>query len=93
MPERDHWRDVTVELETLRAAFPPSERAEKALRLFDEFLSENELDLALHVLCDFLLETGTGSTTPDLRSRLERLHAVMGIVDDCVVRLQPDATY
>jgi hypothetical protein len=92
MPElRDHWCDVTVELETLRATFPPSERIETATRLFDEFLSENELDLALHVLCDALLEADTGSTTPDLLSRLERLHAVMGIADDCVERLRPRA--
>jgi hypothetical protein len=43
---RDLWRDVTIELQTLRALFPASERGVRSRELFDEFLSEKELGLA-----------------------------------------------
>jgi len=67
------------------------ERGASALKWFDEFLSENELDLALHVVCDFLLETESPPESPELSARLQSLLSKMEIVDDCVLRLRQKA--
>jgi hypothetical protein len=89
MPElHDLVRDLTAELQTLRTLFTLSENGLAAAKWFDEFLSENELDLALHVVCDFLLEPATPPTSPELQARLEHLHSKMKIVDDCWIRLR-----
>ena len=57
-----------------------------AVPLFDEYLEHNELDMALHAICDSLLESGQ----PVPRSLLERIaavHQIMEITDDCVEHL------
>lgn len=87
----DLWRELTIELQTLRALFPPSETGITAVKYFDEFLSVNELGLALHVVCDFLLEPDQLPTSRELQAQLQRLHSKMEIVDDCVSRLQQKA--
>ena len=89
---RDLWREVTLELQALRMVFPTSDEGVKALRSFDEFLSENELELALHVACDSLLEPDSLPTSSEVISRLALLHSAMGIADDCVLRLQRKRT-
>jgi hypothetical protein len=88
---RDLWRELTLELQPLRMVFPASEKGTNALRVFDEFVSENELELALHVACDFLLEPDSLPTSSEVQSRLRSLHSAMGIEDDCVLRLQQKA--
>jgi hypothetical protein len=85
---QEFWSNLAVELQTLRTEFPTSPTGIAALTLFDEFLSANELGLALHVLCDFLLEPDALPTSPELRLRLQLLHSRMEIIDDCVARLQ-----
>lgn len=84
----DLWREVRIELRTLRIVFTTSDEGVKALRLFDEFISANELELALHVACDFLLEPDSLPTSLEVLSRLQSLHSAMGIADDCALRLQ-----
>jgi hypothetical protein len=86
------WRELTAELEPLRSLFPPTEKGVAATKWFDEFLRETELDLALHVLCDFLLEPDVPAAAPQIQSVIESLHAKMGTVDDCVARLGQKAS-
>jgi hypothetical protein len=82
---------VTVELQTLRTLFPPSEAGATAAEDFDEYLSANELGLALHVVCDFLLEPDQPPRSIELQTHLQRLHSKMEIDDNCVIRLQQKA--
>jgi hypothetical protein len=83
----EHWNDLTADLKTLRTLFPKSEAGATALRCFDDFLSEYEMDLALHVVCDFLLEPEAPPASKALQSQLQRLHSKLEIEDDCVSRL------
>jgi len=85
------WRDLTIELQPLRTLFPPSEAGITAARYFDEFLSVNELGLALHVVSDFLLEPDSPPASRELQAKLQSLHSKMEIVDDCVSRLRQKA--
>jgi hypothetical protein len=87
----DLWHDLTIELQTLRTLFPSSEAGITAAEYFDEYLSVNELGLALHVVCDFLLEPDQPPTSHELQAQLQRLHSRMEITDDCVNRLHDKA--
>jgi hypothetical protein len=87
----DLWRELTIELQTLRSLFPPSETGTTAAKYFDEFLSVNELGLALHVVCDFLLDPDSPPASSELQAQLQSLHSKMEIVDDCVSRLRQKA--
>ena len=83
-----YWPELAAEIEGLRSVFPPSEQSAVATRWFDEFLRENELELALHVVCDFLLEPEAPAASQQVQSVIEQLHTKMEIVDDCVARLR-----
>jgi hypothetical protein len=85
------WRSLASDLQRLRSEFPNSHAGITALGYFDEFLSANELGLALHILCDFFLEPDAPPTSQEQRLRLQSLHSSMEIVDDCVARLQQKA--
>lgn len=85
------WRPLAAEIEGLRSLFPPSEQGAAAAKWFDEFLQENELDLALHAVCDFLLAPDAPPASPQIRSAIEGLHAKMEIVGDCVALLRHKA--
>ena len=58
--------------------------------LFDEFIREHEFGLALHVICDHVLESTTQPTTT-LIQKIEALHAAMKIEDNCVANLRDKA--
>jgi hypothetical protein len=59
----------------------------KRSQLFDEFMREHEFELALHLLCDYLLERTTQPAAPAIVKLVEKLHASMQIVDNCVANL------
>ena len=68
------WAEVEAELLALKRLFDSSPDGVIALEHFDEYLSHNELGLALETLCDFLADSdgsailtgtvGTNSTNP-----------------------------
>jgi hypothetical protein len=58
------------------------------LNLFDEFMRENELGLALDVVCDFILGPDSPRIDGATIDRLEALHLAMNMKDDCVERLR-----
>jgi hypothetical protein len=55
---------------------------------FDEFMDQYEFELALHVVCDFILEPDSPRVDQATIDRIQRLHAAMGIDDRCVEDLQ-----
>lgn len=75
----------------LRSVLAEGQGAEGYLALFDEFVRECELGLALHNVCDYLLEPGTPATSARTLERIRRLHGDMEIEDDCLERLKAKA--
>ena len=53
---------------------------------FEEFVREHEFDLALHAVCDYLAESAPVQE-PSILDQVKRLHCLMGIEDDCLLRL------
>jgi hypothetical protein len=64
------------------------ETAQSFVNLFDEFMNEGEFGLALHVVCDFLLEPDFPRVTESTLDRIQRLHTAMKLDDSCVQDLQ-----
>jgi hypothetical protein len=58
------------------------------LDLFDEFLQEHEFGLALHVVCDFILQPDSPKVSKATVDQIQRLHTEMEIDDRCVEELQ-----
>ena len=58
--------------------------------IFDEFIREHEWDLALHVVCDCLLEQTT-PPEPAVVEQIQALHDIMKIGDSCVMKLRRKA--
>jgi hypothetical protein len=83
-------REIASEVAPLRTLLPAADV--NATSLFDEFLRETEFDLALHIICDFLLEPHSPPPSQELVTKLQFLHCKMEIVDDCVARLRQKIT-
>ncbi len=95
---------MTREIENQRAW--PEEMKEKLARLrpvlstggnvhsseiFDEFVQEHEWGLALHVVCDYLLEPTTQAPPAAVIHQIQTLHEAMRIEDTCVADLRGKA--
>lgn len=84
-PLQEHYERVTALLQPLR---PILQAEADSLFAFDEFLAQNELELALHVACDFLLSHQGIPINRDTLTAIESAHAAMDIEDDCLLKLQ-----
>lgn len=88
MPNKhQHWRNVADGLQELNGLISNSER----LRYFEESLDANELGIALHALCDSLLEDNTSLVDDATINKIDSLHQLMAINDDCVKKLREKA--
>ena len=56
-------------------------------RLFDDFVREHEWELAMHLICDYLMEPKSQAASTAVIQQIETLHKTMGIVDTCVANL------
>ena len=83
-----HFRDVASQLEALRTVFSRGPEGSKYLGFFCEYLSVNEFELALHAVCDFLIEPTTPAVDKTAVDRIERLHKLMKLEDDCTGELR-----
>jgi hypothetical protein len=83
-----HYRDLSNRLDSLRRLFSRDEGSKQRVEFFDEFLSANEFELALHTLCDFLLESENAQCDQAALDQIEVLHQKMRINDDCVDSLR-----
>ena len=80
-------KETQGELQFLRPVLL-AEGAGSALDLFDEFVREHEFDLALHVVCDFLLDSDSLQVSGSIIDQIQHLHTTMEIDDACVQQLQ-----
>ncbi|HWX56530.1 MAG TPA: hypothetical protein VN176_18250 [Verrucomicrobiae bacterium] len=79
--------ELRAKLEHLRAILAEGQCAHGYVTLFDEFVREAEFDLALHCVCDYLLEKETAPPAATVTDQIHALHVAMGLNDDCINRL------
>jgi hypothetical protein len=72
-----HYAGLRTRLHALRHIFPIGSRGETCCALFDEFLEHREFDLALDVLCDFLLEPDVPAPAENEFQQIASLHLLM----------------
>lgn len=56
--------------------------------LFHELVREQEFELALHAVCDYLVAEGAEFITPSRIMLIEALCSAMDIEDDCIAELE-----
>jgi hypothetical protein len=83
----EYYRDLASRLMALRVVFSTCTEDRRYVELFDEFLAVNELELALHQVCDFLNEPTTPDPSDAVLDQIRGLHATMELNDDCVEKL------
>jgi hypothetical protein len=83
-----HFRDLADQLETLSKVFSSGPEGSKYKGFFEEYLAVNEFELALHAVCDFLLESTTPEADEATVGRIETLHKLMELQDDCAARVK-----
>jgi hypothetical protein len=83
-----HYAALKARLESLRVVFLTGIKAEAYSALFNEFLAEWELGLALEVLCDFLLEPNVPPVSEVELNEIASLHTLMEVEDQCFLRLR-----
>lgn len=71
---------IVIELKALRYLL---ERKRLFLETFDEFIQHGEWELALHVVCDVFYEPDAPLLDEAAFTRIEELHRVMKIDDEC----------
>jgi hypothetical protein len=85
---QSHLAELRTRLEALRPIFPSGGKGETFCALFNEFLENRELGLALEVLYDFLLEPDVPPPTETEFNEIAELHTLMEFQDDCLLRLR-----
>jgi hypothetical protein len=75
------------QLKNLRSVLV-TERSRAFLGLFDEFVEHDEFEVALHTLCDFVLESDSSPVATTIVDQIQHLHATMKINDSCVEQLR-----
>ena len=83
-PVEEIWERV----KKLRPVLSGGQNAGGYLNLFDEFVRECELDLALHCVCDYLLERATPKLDRTTAEEVCSIHLAMELQDDCTERLR-----
>jgi len=84
------WRqEMAQKLSSLRPLL--SMGGDNVNLFFDDFVREYEWGLALHVVCDYLLEPKTQAAPTAVIQQIEALHEAMGIVDSCTADLRRKA--
>ncbi len=81
------WDRLYERLSSLKPAFSGN-HSEDRLDRFNEYLSANEFDLALHILCDYLIEHAPKSLNPRLVADISELHSMMELEDECGAMLE-----
>jgi len=79
--------EMRVQLRPLRPLLL-TERGHSFVDLFDEFLEQHEFELALHLVCEFILDSHASKVDKSTVDQIERLHTAMKIDDRCVEELR-----
>ena len=85
---RDHYEALKRNLLELRPLFSLDGNQLGYLQYFDEELDANEFEIALHALCNFLLEPTTPETSPKVIEKVEVIHQMMELEDGCGLALR-----
>lgn len=72
----------------LRHLFLLNENLSGYRQHFDEVLNANEFEIALHALCDFLLDPTTPNIGLSEINKIDVLHEKMGLDDTCAAALR-----
>jgi len=88
LQKHQQWKKTQEALRALRPLISEPARAQ----YFDESLDANELEIALHALCDFMLRDGAPPIDGAALAQIDSLHHLMGINDSCVNKLRLNAT-
>jgi hypothetical protein len=81
--------EMRARQETLRGVLPANDF--KKIEFFDELVEQREWEVALHVVCDYLLEAKTPAASVEVIRVIAELHEVMEIEDGCVRDLRGKA--
>jgi hypothetical protein len=82
---KEHWAVVRSQLLDLRPLFASNSGGTVSVDYFDESLGVNELEIALHALCDCILAAPKPLAITDAEiAKIDLLHDKMGLADDCV---------
>jgi hypothetical protein len=81
---KEHWASVRSGLLDLRHLFDLNPDGDASVVYFDESLEANELEIALHVLCDCVLTASTIRITDTEIEKVDLLHCEMRLEDECV---------
>ena len=84
----ERYKVLESSLLELRHLFSLNENLSDYRQHFDEVLNANEFEVALHALCDFLLEPTTPNVGLDEVNKIDTLHENMGLDDDCAAALR-----
>jgi len=85
--EENALKELQALLQSLRPVLL-TERAHSFLDLFDQCIEQREFGLALHAVCDFILDPESPRVSKSILDQIQRLHATMRIDDHCVKELQ-----
>ena len=85
---REHYADLTKQLQSLRRLFSLNESLSSFRAYFDEELDANEFEIALSALCDFLLEPETPGIALAELERIDAAFRAMNLSDDRIAALQ-----
>jgi len=77
------WTKLNLRLLALREAFGESAEGKSSRDNFEGFLEANEYEVALHILCDFLLEHEPVVLKESVLNEISELHTMMNLNDDC----------
>jgi hypothetical protein len=83
-----YYREISSRLREMIGLFDDQPGGASYRGYFEETLDANELEIALHALCNFLLETKTRPVAESVIVQIQALHGAMGLEDECVSRLK-----
>jgi len=86
-PLQTHFDHVSALLRELETALVNDQGFQNSRNLFNEYLESNELELALHLVCDALLEQPHNKPSATALRFIADVHKAMDLQDDCVEKL------
>ncbi len=87
-----YYREMREKLGQMKSLFGNQPEADGYKRHFEESVAANELEVALHSLCDFLFEPSTRPVSEATVNEIANFHAAMGIEDACSSKLRAKAS-
>ncbi len=81
-----HYTELANRILQLRPLL--SGAGDQTVEFFDEFLREHEFDSALHVICDFLIDSPAARISISTLNEIRDLHEEFRLEDECATKLE-----